>query len=137
MAIGAQVEIETTPGYLPLISNLTMNDLFVDNFKNIAPDVQVEEIEHFGGSIDIGDVSHIIPTIHPFVGGTAGTLHAKDFRSVDYNKSVINPAKAMAMSIIDILYNNAELGKQIKQNFKPVFTKQEYLAKLDSYFSKE
>ena len=43
----------------------------------------------------------------------------------------------MAMSIIDILYNNAELGKQIKQNFKPVFTKQEYLAKLDSYFSKE
>ncbi len=136
MAIGAEVEIETTPGYLPLISNIAMNELFVNNYKANVPEVEVIEVEHFGGSVDIGDVSHLVPTIHPFVGGTKGTLHVKDFASVDYLKSVLNPAKAMAMTIIDLLYDNAELAKEIKQNFQPVFTKEEYIAKMDSYFSK-
>lgn len=137
MAIGAEVIIETTPGYLPLVSELNMNDLFVANSKVITPNIEVHAVEHFGGSTDIGDVSHIMPTIQPFVGGTSGLLHSKDFRSVDYNKSVLNPAKAMAMSIIDLLFDQAALAKKIKQEFKPVFTKKEYLAKLDSYFSKK
>ena len=137
MAIGADVVIETTPGYLPLVSELTMNDLFVANSREITPNIEVHEVEHFGGSTDIGDVSHIMPTIQPFVGGTDGLLHSKDFHSVDYTKSVINPAKAMAMTVIDLLFDQAALAKHIKQEFIPVFTKAEYLAKLDSYFSKK
>lgn len=137
MAIGAQTIIETTPGYLPLVSEVTMNQLFVDNTKTIVPDVEVIEVEHFGGSTDIGDVSHIMPTIQPFVGGTAGLLHSKDFHSVDYAKSVLTPAKAMAMTVIDLLYDKATLAQKIKTEFQPVFTKKEYLDKLDSYFSKK
>lgn len=137
MAIGAQAIIETTPGYLPLVSEINMNDLFVANTKEIVPNVEVVEVEHFGGSTDIGDVSHIMPTIQPFVGGTSGLLHSKDFHSVDYHKSVLTPAKAMAMTVIDLLFDQAALAKKIKSEFRPVFTKQEYLDKLDSYFSKK
>lgn len=137
MAIGAQAIIETTPGYLPLVSEVTMNELFVANTKKIAPHVEVVEVEHFGGSTDIGDVSHIMPTIQPFVGGTTGLLHSKDFHSLDYSKSVLTPAKALAMTVIDLLFEQAALAKKIKSEFKPVFTKQEYLDKLDSYFSKK
>lgn len=137
MAIGAKVIIETMPGHLPLVSNLEMNDLFVANTRTVAPDVQVVAVDHFGGSTDIGDVSHIMPTIQPFVGGTVGLLHSKDFHSVDYVKSVLTPAKAMAMTIIDLLYDQAALAQKIKAEFTPVFTKQEYLDKLDSYFSKK
>lgn len=136
MAIGAEVSIETTPGYLPLVSNLTMNDLFVDNIKQVDPQVVIDQIEHFGASLDMGDVSHIMPVIHPFTGGVSGALHSKEFKVEDYHIAVIAPAKAMAMTIIDLLYDNAQLAEAVLADFKPVFSKQEYLSKLDSYFSK-
>lgn len=136
MAIGADVTIETTPGYLPLVSSLPMNELFIENIKTVDSNVVIDNIEHFGASLDVGDVSHIMPVIHPFTGGVNGALHSKEFKIEDYHIAVIAPAKAMAMTVIDLLYDKAQTAEQILAEFKPVFTKEEYLAKLDSYFSK-
>ena len=41
----------------------------------------------------------------------------------------------MAMTVIDLLVDDAASAKQIKQNLRPVYTKAEYLALLDKYFS--
>lgn len=135
MAVGAKVVIKTTPGYLPLISNLKMNKLFVENAKVVAPDMQVFERDHFAASLDMGDVSHLMPVIHPFTGGVTGELHSKDFCVVDYYKACIVPAKTLAMTVIDLLANEAITAKEVLKDFKPVFTKEEYIKKLDSYFS--
>lgn len=135
MAVGAKVVIKTTPGYLPLISNLKMNKLFVENAKVAAPDMQVFERDHFAASLDMGDVSHLMPVIHPFTGGVTGELHSKDFCVVDYYKACIVPAKTLAMTVIDLLANEAITAKEVLKDFKPVFTKEEYIKKLDSYFS--
>ena len=38
------------------------------------------------------------------------------------------------MSIIDLLFDDAKLAKDILEKEKPILTKEEYLAKLDGYF---
>ena len=56
-----------------------------------------------GGSFDVGDLSHLIPVIHPFVTGTKGHLHTAEFHVTDYEAAVVLPAKLMAMCVIDLL----------------------------------
>lgn len=135
-AIGAQTIIETLPGMFPLVCSDRMNDLFIANAKEVNPKIAVEDAGHFGGSTDMGDVSHLMPAIHPYVGGTVGLLHTKGFACVDFNACVLDTAKAFAGVIIDLLCNEAEEAKEIIKNNPPVLTKEEYLKKMDEYFSK-
>ena len=39
--------------------------------------------------------------------------------------------------VIDLLSNGAKEAKKILADFKPALTKDEYIAKLDGYFSEE
>ena len=96
-AIGAKVVIDTLPGQLPLICNKELNNLFVDNAKIANPKVEIKDAGHFSASTDMGDVSHLMPVIHPFIGGTTGLLHTKDFCVVDFDAAAILPAKTFAM----------------------------------------
>lgn len=135
-AVGAQTIIETMPGQMPLSCSKRMNELFVENAQIAFPDVAVKDAGHFSASTDMGDVSHLIPVIHPFIGGTDGLLHTENFKVIDFKAAVLLPAKAFAMTLIDLLYDDAAEAKEILANFKPILTKEEYIAKLDSYFSK-
>jgi len=135
-AIGAKVIIDTLPGQLPLICNNTLNNLFVDNAKIANPKVEIKDSGHFSASTDMGDVSHLMPVIHPFIGGTTGLLHTKDFCVVDFDAAAILPAKTFAMMIIDLLADDGMQAKAILAEHKPVLTKKEYVKKLDGYFSK-
>ncbi len=133
-AVGAQTIIETLPGMFPLASCEKLNRLFVDNIKEEAPETAVEDAGHFSASTDMGDISHIMPSIHPFIGGVDGSLHTKDFCVTDFDAAAILPGKAFAMNIIDLLYDDAAKAKEILETEKPILTKEEYLAKMDSYF---
>ena len=108
----------------------------MENAQTAFPDVAVKDAGHFSASTDMGDVSHLIPVIHPFIGGTDGLLHTESFNVIDFKAAVLLPAKAFAMTLIDLLYDDAAEAKEILANFKPILTKEEYIAKLDSYFSK-
>lgn len=134
-AVGAETIVKTIPGYLPLNCSKDLNNLFVDNALSILPKEQVVNAGHFGASTDMGDLSHIIPTIHPFIGGVNGALHTEDFHAVDYSSAALLPAKLFAMTIVDLLSNEAEKAKEIKSNFKPLLTKEEYVAMMENYFS--
>lgn len=135
-AIGAITEVNTIPGYLPLSCNRSMNELFAANVKTADPAAVIRDAGHFSASTDMGDVSHLIPLIHPFIGGTKGSLHTREFGVVDYKAACLLPAKAMALTVIDLLFGGAETALQIKANHKPLLTKAEYIAKQDGYFSK-
>lgn len=133
-AVGAQTIIKTMPGYLPLTSPAELNQLFADNALEFIPREKLIYAGHFGGSLDMGDVSHIMPTIHPYIGGATGSLHVRDFTVVDYNAACILPAKLMAMTVIDLLYNNAEKANKVLAEFKPILTKEQYIKMMDGYF---
>ena len=66
-----------------------------------------------GGSTDMGDLSHIMPAIHPYTGGAVGMGHGTDYAVRDYEQAVIRPAKAMAMAAIDLLANGAAKGLEV------------------------
>ncbi len=107
-AIGAQAVIEDIPGYLPVRQNAEMSELFRDNACSLFDSPVVETEEMGGASSDIGDVSSIMPTIQPTLGGFAGGFHSQHLRVVDKNKAYIAPAKAMAMTAVDLLYDGAK-----------------------------
>ena len=133
-AVGAKVEIETLPGMFPLVCSSSLNELFVNNIKEESPETAIEEAGHFSASTDMGDISHLMPCIHPFIGGADGGLHTKEFCVTDFEAAALLPGKAFAMNIIDLLYDDASLAKDILKKEKPVLTKEEYLAKMESYF---
>lgn len=134
-AIGAQTIIKTTPGYLPLSCSKELNELFVQNAKFAKPDVMVSAGGHFSASTDMGDLSHIMPTIHPFVGGVDGALHGRDFVVVDFSAACLLPAKAMALNVIDLLIEEASLAKRVVREFEPLLTHEEYIEKLNKHFN--
>lgn len=134
-AIGAQTIINSLPGYLPLDCPKPFNDLFLANAVQLVSKENIKFSGHFGASTDMGDVSHLLPTIHPYIGGVKGALHTRDFETVDYQAACVLPAKLMAMTVIDLLANNAQEANSILASYQPLMTKEEYIKKLDSYFS--
>ncbi len=67
MAIGADVEIETTPGYLPQCNDPAMRALWAENVASLYGEDQFYVEEHRTGSTDMGDLGHIMPVIHPYI----------------------------------------------------------------------
>ena len=134
MAVGAQVKITELPGYLPILRCKNMDNLFRENLVELG--IENEKIQDggdFTGSFDFGDISHLMPTLHPMVAGVKGALHTRDFEIVDEDLAYIVPAKSMAMTVIDLLFDDAKEAKEIIDGFTPVLTKNEYLDFLESY----
>ncbi|MFQ5827918.1 MAG: amidohydrolase [Candidatus Methylomirabilia bacterium] len=128
LALGAQVEIETLPGYLPLFNDEAMTDLFKANAVALVGEEHYTSVGHRTGSTDMGDVSHLMPALHPYMGGASGGHHAADFEVVDAELAYILPAKALAMMAVDLLGNDAGQARETLKGFKPRMTKEGYLA---------
>ena len=126
LAVGGQVTIYTIPGYLPLRNDSALADVYRENAIALVGRDQVKEIGHRTGSTDMGDISHLMPAIHPYAGGAEGTGHGADYRIADPEAAIIRPAKAMAMTVLDLLAGRA--AEQIVREARPRFTKDEYLA---------
>ncbi|AVQ26601.1 amidohydrolase [Fusobacterium ulcerans] len=133
MAVGAEIEITELPGYLPILKHDDMENVLRENLHYIGlTDEDIIDGGDFTGSFDFGDVSHIIPTLHPMFGGVKGALHTRGYSIVDEEYAYLAPAKSMALTVVDLLFDEAKTGKEILKNFKPVMTKEEYLAFMES-----
>lgn len=127
LAIGCRVEIQDFPGYLPLRSDERLSSLFARNSASLIGEENVLPGDHMTGSTDMGDVSQLMPSIHPSIGGTRGRCHTSDFSVVDAEMAYVIPAKAMAMSLIDLLANGAREGLAIKNHHRPSLGREGYL----------
>lgn len=133
-AVGAEVVLTEIPGYLPILRYRDMDNLFSNNLVSLG--VEAEKIVDggdFTGSFDFGDISHLMPTLHPMIGGIKGALHTREYEIVDEDLAYIVPAKSMAMTVIDLLFDNAKEANSILDSFTPVMTKDEYLEFLGKY----
>ena len=136
MAIGARVNITTIPGYLPLNNNQALAGLYRDNAAQVVGEENIGYTSHRTSSTDMGDISQIMPAIHPYVGGATGVGHGADYLVQDYDLAVINPAKVMAMTVIDLLADGAAKAKEVMDTTKLPLTKDTYL-KLVRGFARE
>jgi amidohydrolase len=137
MAVGAKVKITTLPGYLPLNENLDLQALYKTEAIPLVGAENFGYVAHSGGSTDMGDVEHIMPGIHPYAGGATGTGHGNDYLIKDYTVAVLNPAKAMAMLVVDLLADGAVKAKEVLAKSKPKMTRQQYLDFMDNLLKEE
>lgn len=104
MAVGANVTIEDYPGYLPLRTDDTLVSSFTENARDlIGPDAVYGEHQHVTGSTDMGDVTQIVPGVHPWTGGFEGSAHSTEFGAVDEEMAYVLPAKITACMVVDVL----------------------------------
>src|SRR5437899_3337871 len=113
LALGAQVEIETLPGYLPLFNHAGMAQHFEANAAALLGADQVTETGHRSGSTDMGDVSHVMPTLHPYMGGASGNGHGADFAIADPRLAYGEPAKQLALMASDLRGGNPGRARDI------------------------
>ena len=135
-AFGLSVDITTYPGYMPLYNEPELIRIHRENLKLQHPEADFVNFGKRPSSTDMGDVSQIMPAIHPYGGQWAGIGHQSAFHWTDEVESFVNPAKIMAMNAIDLLWGDAAAAKDIAA-IKPKMTKAEYLAFLDSFITEE
>ena len=127
MAVGATVNIQTIPGYLPMLQNDRMQAIFRANAEKLVGADNIGRTEHRTGSTDMGDVSAIMPVVHPYVGGATGIGHGADYVVQDYQMAVITGAKAMVATVIDLMGDGAAEANQVVANHRPDMTSREYV----------
>jgi amidohydrolase len=137
MAMGAEVEIQTIPGYLPQRNDMRLARVFGNNVEAIFGPGSFASSGHRTGSTDMGDLAHLMPVIHPYLVGAEGHAHAADWRINEPQHGYVTPAKLLAMTAIDLLWGDAAPAREILDNFEPALTKEAYLAMQRGLFKKE
>ncbi|HEY7252840.1 MAG TPA: amidohydrolase [Methylomirabilota bacterium] len=128
LAMGAQVEIDTLPGPMPLCCDPTMARFFEATARGLVGDANYRDIPHRSGSTDMGDLSQVMPVLHPYMGGARGPGHSADFAIVDPDLGYVQPAKALAAMAVDLLADGAAGAREVLAGPRPAMTREGYLA---------
>ena len=133
-AMGAQVHLWDHHGYAPLLQEV--------NLKETARQVGIEVLGEArvkfgnawgGGSTDMGDISCVMPALHPSIGGAENAAHSKDYIITDPVLACVDSAKFQAAMLVRLLEEDAVLAKQIiaegRQDYPTI---PEYLAQIDA-----
>ena len=128
MAMGAEVEIHTIPGYLPQRNEKRLGQIFGANVEALFGPGEFTIGGHRAGSTDMGDLAHLMPVIHPYLVAAEGKAHGADWRINEPQHGYLTPAKLLAMTAIDLLYDDATPAREIVAGFEPAMTKESYLA---------
>ena len=137
LAVGANVTIQTIPGYMPLTQNKAMGDIFRANSVDLVGEENVGHVAHRTGSTDMGDVSQLMPAIHPYVGGASGLGHGADYVIEDYGLAAITATKALAATAIDLMGDGATNAGNIISGQRPQMTRDQYLKFMRDLASEE
>ena len=122
-ASGARLEYKWgNVQYSPMLNNLTLARLFVDNMKALGRDIELSRKDQSFGSTDMGNVSQLVPSIHASVAiaQKGVSIHSPRFAdaaaSEDAGRGIILAAKALAMTVVDLL-SSPETLKAVKKEF--------------------
>jgi metal-dependent amidase/aminoacylase/carboxypeptidase family protein len=127
LAMGAQVEIDTLPGPMPLHCDRTMARFFEATARGLVGDANYRDIPHRSGSTDMGDLSQVMPVLHPYMGGARGPGHSADFAIIDPDLGYVQPAKALAAMAVDLLADGAAGAREVLAGPRPPMTREGYL----------
>jgi len=121
LATGARLEFKQVgPRYDARMPNPKLVALFKGNMEALGLEVELATGSERMGSSDIGNVSQVIPAIHPYVAIAAEEVggHTDEFRkaaaSPAGHNGLINGAKALAMTAVDLLAEPANVAEAKK-----------------------
>jgi hypothetical protein len=107
------------------------------NCAAVVGEANMGRPRHSTGSTDVGDLGLVMPEVHPRAGGVRGTIHGADYLVVDHLLAAVNPAKAMAMTVVDLLAGGAREARRVKAEAGPKLSRDEYLALVRGFSSVE
>ncbi len=118
LASGARLEFKQSgAGYDARMPNPKLVSLFKANLEALGLEVELATGKERLGSSDIGNVSHVVPTIHPYLAIGPRELggHTAEFREAAASPAgragMLNAAKALAMTAVDLLAEPANLAE--------------------------
>jgi amidohydrolase len=111
-ASGAQLAMRTVgPDYSDMYTNQPLSAAYAANMERLGR--RLADISNVpaavAGSTDMGNVSKLVPSIHPMIAVSPPTvpLHSAEFAqwagSEDGHQAVVDGAKALAMTALDVL----------------------------------
>ena len=109
--------------YATMRNNLTMARLFRRNMQSLGRKVHLHDPSNSFGSSDMGNVSQLVPGIHPSVAIAPREvlLHSPEFvlaaTSEAGMKGLVDAAKTLAMTVVDLLANPDTVEK-VKEEFR-------------------
>ncbi len=125
-ATGAKVRVRLKePVYEPFVPNYTLADLFARNLESLAIRVNQGPEDKGLGSSDIGNVSQVVPSIHPNLAICPPNIphhsivFARAAGSSRGLQGIITAAKALAMTGVDLL-TSPEVLKKIREEHRRV-----------------
>lgn len=115
LACGVEVEVDVRRGYRDMKNNLTLARRFGAHLEGLGRPAKELDPTVGTGSTDMGDVSHVVPSIHPWLAICAEgetTCHQREFAACAASErgyaAMLTAAKAMALLARDVL-EDAEL----------------------------
>jgi len=118
MASDVEVGIELRPGYLDMRNNLTLARLFGAHAEALGRAPRETDERVGAASTDMGDVSHVVPSIHPWLavvdeGGP--NIHTHEFAAAAGSdrgvRTALDASKALARTAIEVLGDRALQGR--------------------------
>ncbi|MBY0030419.1 M20 family metallopeptidase [Priestia aryabhattai] len=124
LATGTKLEISNYEfSYDDMQTNQTLSDVYTNNLISLGVSEQsITEDQGDHGSLDMGNVSQVVPAIHPYIQicDDYFVCHTYEFReaalSEQGREAMILGAQTMALTGYDVLTNQALLQK-IKEEF--------------------
>jgi len=107
--------------YAPLRNNLTLAELFRQNINYLGRDMPLYGASRVG-STDMGNVSQIVPGIHPTIAVAPEevVIHSPEFAEAAASdagiKGMLDAAKALAMTVADLTASPEKITK-VKEEF--------------------
>jgi amidohydrolase len=137
MAIGATVEISTSPGYMPSKFDPALSDLYDEGVVELIGEGGVGRMPHRSSSTDMGDLSVLMPSMQSYAGGASGRTHSNEFEITDWELDVVEAGKALALTTISLLSDGAVRGQELIDDFEAQLSIPEYLAVLREFRREE
>jgi metal-dependent amidase/aminoacylase/carboxypeptidase family protein len=109
--------------YDNVVSNAAMAAAFEQNLDQLGVRHRKFDPNDRIGSTDMGDVTQIVPAIHPYLAIAPESVagHSIEFAAAANSKpgieAMLNAARAMAMTCLDLFYR-PELLDQAKEEFQ-------------------
>ena len=125
IATGCQVEIKQPSDerlFLDLLSNPVLARMYKKIFSALNTFTLAGTVVE-SGSTDMGNVSYVVPSIHPmyFIGSGEVNYHTREFTSItntpEAHAQTLVAAKAMAYTCIDVLSTDGAL-QEVKRSFE-------------------
>ena len=134
-AIGCEVTLEDAPGYMPLNDDPGLEQVMAEAMRQVAGPDSVRFTDYWSkGSTDMGDVSAIMPAVHPHCSGAQGKGHGSDYFVRDLRLACLLPAQCLAATAALLLENDAATARKVIADARPRFpSKEAYLAAIDRF----